>query len=157
MLARGLRHETGSCSRGAGVNRRMLLVESLDSTLFAMQDYFESRGFDVIRARSRSEAEAALLQPEIAIVLIDLRLANGEGRGGIEVVRRARERRPGIPVVLLAWYASSELQEEGRASGADVVIERPCRLGEIAEIVDRLCGDPAATEATDPRRSDADG
>ena len=121
------------------MTRRMLLVESLDSTLFAMQDYFEGRGFEVLRARSRTEAEAALLQPELTIVLIDVRLANGESRGGIDVARSARAQRPKTPIVLLAWYASPELQEEGRRSGADVVIERPCRLGEIAEIVDRLC------------------
>src|SRR5437016_11550329 len=116
----------------------MLLVASLESTLFAMQDYFESHGFDVIRARNRTEAEAALLQPEIAIVLIELRLEKGQGRGGLDVVRNARLRRPGVPIVLLAWYASPELREEGRRSGADVVIEKPCRLGEIAEIVEQL-------------------
>jgi DNA-binding response OmpR family regulator len=116
----------------------ILVVEASESSLPPVHDYLRGRGLGVIRARGQSEAESALRESKVALALVELRFGATGAGDGLGVVRDIRRRDPTLPIVLLASYAPPEQLLEGHRLGADLVIDRPCRLAEIAEIVDRL-------------------
>ena len=121
---------------------RLLLIESPGSALDAMQEYFEVRGYDVLRARDPDEAHAALQKADPVVVVVDLG-PGPEANGGLDTIRSARRLR-GPRVIALGWSVPAAAREQARDAGAGVVLDRPCRLGEIAEIVERLLGEPEA-------------
>jgi CheY-like chemotaxis protein len=52
---------------------------------------------------------------------------------GWELADRAREIRPGLPVVFTSGYALEMLAQKGRASAQVVVLIKPYRKAELAE------------------------
>lgn len=85
---------------------RILVVDDEASVLFTYRVLLERHGYAATAAISSVEAMAALERTSFDLLLCDLSLE--EGHTGFEVLKRARERNPRVPCVLLTGYASSE-------------------------------------------------
>jgi len=55
------------------------------------------------------------------------------GMSGWELADRAREIRPGLPVVFSSGYAVETLTQQGRASANSMILVKPYRKAELAE------------------------
>jgi len=68
-------------------------------------------------------------QPEIALVLLDIKMppdfAEVEGREGIEVLKRVKQARPGLPVIMLTVLNEVDLIVEAIQAGAFHYIVKP--------------------------------
>jgi CheY-like chemotaxis protein len=117
---------------------RLLVVDDEAAILFAMGDYLSRSGYEVDRARSRAEAEGLLAAAPYDLVLVDLRLGVSEPRGGLEVLRRLRERQPRTRAILLTAYGSAEVEAELAAFGAVRLLSKPQPLARIAVEVAEL-------------------
>ncbi|HYO15558.1 MAG TPA: response regulator [Thermoanaerobaculia bacterium] len=126
---------------------RLLIVDDEATINFALWDYLVRFGFQVDRARTRSEAEALLAGEPYALAIIDLRLGAAEPRGGISLIRRVRERFPAARIILLTAYGSPEIEAEIADLGSDLlVLSKPQPLARLAEEVVKLL----ARRASDP-------
>jgi DNA-binding response OmpR family regulator len=121
---------------------RLLVVDDEPAILFALGDYLSRSGYAVDRARGRAEAESLLAATSYDLVLVDLRLGVSEPRGGLEVLRRLRERQPGARVILLTAYGSAEVEAEVGAFQAVRLLSKPQPLARIAvEVAGLLAAD----------------
>jgi two-component system response regulator PilR (NtrC family) len=119
---------------------RLLLVDDEAAILFAMWDYLSRSGYVVDRASSRAEAERLLAAERYDLVIADLRLGAAEPRGGLEVLRRVRERQPRARTLLLTAYGSAEVEAELVRLGAGGLLSKPQPLSRIAGEVEELLG-----------------
>ncbi|MEA2605068.1 MAG: hypothetical protein QOF89_6060 [Acidobacteriota bacterium] len=143
---------------------RLLVVDDEAAILFAMGDYLSRCGYEVDRASSREQAGSLLAAGAYALVVVDLRLGVHEPRGGLDVLRRLRERQPETPAILLTAYGSAEVEAELARLGAVRLLSKPQPLTRIAEEVaellapavqnldgmSRIWRDPAAAETAPP-------
>jgi DNA-binding NtrC family response regulator len=121
---------------GAGLQgQRILIVDDEASLRTALFRIFDRKGFQVITAASRKEAETISQSDKaIDLAIVDLRLPDGDG---LELMARLRSMHPNIQVIILTGHASIESAVEATRQGAFHFVTKPCNLDEIMTLVDR--------------------
>src|SRR5215212_2538352 len=84
--------------------RRMLIVDDEEAILFAMEEYFTTRGYQVSCARELEEAQALLSFAQYDVVIADLRLTGINGAEGLELLSFVRACSPRTKILLLTAY-----------------------------------------------------
>jgi len=136
------------------VPHKLLIVDDEESILFAMREYFMSRGYRVDCASGLDETDALLGSNPYSAVIADLRLSGSRGTEGLEIVDRVRARYPATRVIILTAYGLPGTERDARRRGADVFLHKPIPLPELARIVLDLLGPPGAVHE-EPLRSGA--
>ena len=113
----------------------MLLREGLIGLL-------ERCGHEVVAAVGDAEALLVAVEEHIPdIVVTDVRMPPGFQDEGLHAAVRLRERRPGLPVLVLSQYVqrtyASELLDSGDGTGVGYLLKD--RVGQIEQFVDALC------------------
>lgn len=76
-------------------------------------------------------------------LLLDLQLIDGSG---LDVLAALKQRRPGIHVIVLSNFASSQHRHASLSAGADVFLDKSHEFGRVPEILRGwLAGAPATT------------
>jgi len=101
---------------------QILLVDDDDRLCRAAGKVLASEGYRVVSAGSGREALDRLPERGVALVIADLRLPD---LGGIELLKRVRELRPEIEVVMLTGHGSVEQAVEAMRLGAYDFIQKP--------------------------------
>jgi CheY-like chemotaxis protein len=120
------------------VGQPLVLVVDDDPDLCAnLWDLFRERGYRVALARDEREARGQLGDTRFEVVLIDLRLPEGDGAG---VFRLVREANPTARAVVITGHRgeTERLVEELVRAGADAVCYKPFDVPRLLETVDRL-------------------
>jgi DNA-binding response OmpR family regulator len=119
---------------------RILIVDDEEPILFAMREYFATKGYEVDCARETSEAEALLSANRYDLAILDLRLSGTPGAEGLDVIEAVRALSPQTRIILLTAYGSREIEAEARRRGADAFLHKPKPLAEVAKIASGLMG-----------------
>ncbi len=127
-----------SLTHFTNATRRILVVDDEEVIREATRDYLASHGYTVDCAREREEAEALIAKHDYTLVVADMRLTGGHGREGLELISWLRECRPDARAIVLTAYASPELERESLRRGADLFLEKPVPLSELAACAGRL-------------------
>jgi DNA-binding response OmpR family regulator len=93
------------------ISHRILVVDDDFATLDFLRSILElSEGdFEVLGVPSAEEGILALRRTDFHLLVADVRLP---GMSGLEMVRKAREQKPGLPVIMITGYESIEAQAE---------------------------------------------
>jgi len=110
--------------------RRLLIVDDEPRLLAAMSQYFSGAGYQVEVAVDRERALELLGKPFDGLI-VDLRLG-GDESAGVAVLQAARKASQGAALVVLTGLLTSAVTE------ADLVLEKPVRLPELAGALARL-------------------
>lgn len=121
---------------------RILLVDDQPSILFAMSEYLAARDYVVDCAHDREEAVALLQRHAYGVVIADLRLTPALDDDGLDVLSAVRKRSPVTRTILLTAYGSPAVERDAHLRGADVVLQKPQPLSEIARLVEHLLAGP---------------
>ena len=120
------------------ITNRILIVDDEEPILFAMREYFSTKGYEVDCARETQEAEALLGEHDYALAILDLRLTGTHGAEGLDVIELVRAQSPQTRIILLTAYGSREIEAEARRRGADAFLHKPKPLSEVARIASGL-------------------
>jgi PAS domain S-box-containing protein len=104
----------------------------------------EALGYEVIAAVDGNDALLKLrANPRIDILFTDVVMPGG--MSGWELADRARQIRPGLPVVFSSGYALETLLERGRASAQSIILIKPYRKADLARrLKEALAAVPAS-------------
>lgn len=120
----------------AGVRARAptaLLVDDDDEVARVFVRALERAGFEVHRARTGTEALALAAHVErLDAAIVDLVLP---GAGGLDVVRRIREKSPACRIVAVTGLADSAVERAFQDAGADTFLAKPVDLHRLLEAV----------------------
>lgn len=114
------------------VSRRVLFIEDERELRDAYRRYFETR-YEMAFAATGADALPQLesFQPEV--IVLDMRLPDTDG---IDLLRRIRERHPGVAVVVTTAYSSMEPIIEVLGLDHSGYLLKPYSLNELAERID---------------------
>ncbi len=117
-------HADDSCGRVLIIDDEPRIVQIVCRCLTA-------EGYRVEGAANGVTGLAKAVAQDYALVLLDLVLPDG---GGIEVLRRLREQKPGLSVVVISSSPDRALIEECLQLGA-TFLAKPFTLGELLAVV----------------------
>ncbi|MBK3777921.1 PAS domain-containing protein [Azospirillum brasilense] len=118
---------TGSARR----HGRVLVVEDDPIVAMTVSTALEDAGFAVLSAANAEEALPHLSDDAVDVLLSDVVMPGG--MSGIDLAREARERRPGLPVILATGYS----EDIARATGI-LVLAKPYRIDELVGRIDAI-------------------
>jgi len=89
----------------------------------------------VFQAKDGREALSILKEEDIDILVTDIRMP---GMSGIELIRRAKEERPQLRVIVISEYADFEYARESLRLGVEDYVLKPFRTQRLLDMVQRL-------------------
>ena len=114
-----------------GSGETVLVVEDSDSMRLLCRVNLELEGYRVLEAATLAQAEDALADEPVRVVLLDVHVGD---ENGYDLLRRIRERSE-IGVALIT--GSAEIRPDDRAL-VDAVIAKPFSLDDLSSTVERL-------------------
>jgi DNA-binding NtrC family response regulator len=110
------------------MTRSVLIIDDEPNMRWVLGKALEQAGYTVHGAASGDEGLAALGRTPVDLVLLDLKL---KGEDGLTVLRRLRERRPELVVMLLTAYGTVANAVEAMQLGAADFLRKPFDVEEV--------------------------
>lgn len=114
---------------------RILVVEDEAVLREGLVDLLETAGHRVDSAEDGEKGLALGSEPGIEMVLLDLMLPR---LSGIEVCRRLRELRPGLPILILTARGAEDDKVSGLGAGADDYVTKPFGTRELLARIEAM-------------------
>ena len=131
----------------------VLVVDDEQVLAGAMGDYLGRHGYAVNITSSGEEALKVIDREPPDIVVLDYRLPRMDG---LEVLRRIKESRPEIEVIILTAHGSVEGAVEAMKVGAFDYLSKPLDLEELRLVVNKALHSVRQTQELDYLRSRVD-
>ncbi|MGD2121684.1 MAG: response regulator [Gemmatimonadota bacterium] len=112
---------------------RILIVDDEEELVSALVERLNLRGFQARGVTTGIEALEYLKDAECDVVLLDVKMP---GLGGLEVIRRIKDMRPRLQVVLLTGHGSVKSVEDGMALGAFDYLMKPVKIDSLVRILE---------------------
>jgi two-component system response regulator HydG len=113
----------------------LLIVDDERAIREACREIALSLGYSALVADSAEQAYRALEAQNFDAVLLDLRLP---GEGGLEALRRIRERRPEAVVVVVTGYGTVQSAVQAMKNGAYDYMTKPFSVDELKLLLERV-------------------
>jgi DNA-binding response OmpR family regulator len=114
---------------------RILIVEDDAAVRRGVADAFGASGYTVLEAADGPRGLEKALGADPELVLLDVMLPELDG---IEVLRRLRRERPGLPVILLTARGAEADRVRGLRTGADDYVVKPFSVIELIARVEAV-------------------
>lgn len=108
---------------------RVLVVDDEPIVLQSCRRVLEAEGWEMISASSVAEALLILESITPELLLVDVKMPVHDG---MYLMRKVREKRPGIPIIVMSGYATSETIKEAEGLGAAIFLPKPFTPDELA-------------------------
>lgn len=125
---------------------RLLVVEDEPDLAHAVLCHLRAMAHAVDHAPTLEEAEAAVRATHYDLVLLDLRLPDGEG---LSLLRGLRDRGAATPVLIVTARDRILERIEGLKAGADDYLVKPYDLDEMAARIDAILRRADGTRTTE--------
>jgi DNA-binding NtrC family response regulator len=113
----------------------LLIVDDERSIREACREVAQSLGFTAYSADSAEHAFRLLDGQPFDAVLLDLRLP---GAGGLDALRRIKERRPDAVVIVVTGYGTVQSAVQAMKNGAYDYVTKPFSLDELKMLLERV-------------------
>ncbi len=113
----------------------LLIVDDERSIREACREVAQSLGYTAHVADSAEHAYRLLEMQAIDAVLLDLRLP---GTGGLDALRRIKERRPEAVVIVVTGYATVQSAVQAMKNGAYDFVTKPFSVDELKMLLERV-------------------
>lgn len=113
---------------------RILVVDDEDGVLRIRKEQLESEGHEVLTA---SDGAEGLDRVETEGKRIDLILCDGQMpvMDGLEMLKRVRIVRPGIPFIMISGFQKESFRQEVLASGANDFLLKPVTMKKLSAAI----------------------
>ena len=122
----------------------VLVIDDDQGMRQVLKDFLERDGHRVVEAASGEAAVSAVELESIDVVILDKEMP---GMNGMEVLSFLHRRFPSTPVILVTAFGGPHVAEESFRRGAVEYIEKPFRLSNVVDRVQKLMN---ALEAARP-------
>ena len=109
---------------------RVLLVDDEAEFLEFLKSRLENRQLTVFAAANGLDALKTMDQQRIDVVILDVKMP---GIGGLEVLRKTKQKHPLVEVILLSGHATVQSAIDGLHLGAFDYVTKPCDISVLQE------------------------
>ena len=117
--------------------KRILVVDDDRQVLRYLTELLQESGYDTVSCERFLDAKGLLATSRPDLLLTDLRLG---AYNGLQLAIFARERHPGLPVIVLTGYEDPTLRDEAARAGATFLIKPVPRAILIEAVQKALAG-----------------
>ena len=117
----------------------VLVVDDEPSVTSLPAYFFRLRGCKILTASPGEEALTVLGQRTADIVLLDVEMP---GMGGIATLRRIRELKPRLPVIIVSWPSDVEKVMAALDAGATDYVSKPFNFGYLETVISTVMLQP---------------
>lgn len=110
------------------MQRTILVVDDERNMLMVMEMALEEAGYRVLTSERAEDAVAMLRDPDLAVVLSDLKMP---GMSGEEFIARCQQERPDVPVIVVTAFGSIRSAIECIQAGASDYLTKPFEPEEL--------------------------
>ena len=115
--------------------QQLLYVDDEESLRMLVKSHLTLEGFDVETASGGHEAVALIRKQKFDLILLDLRMPEGDG---FEVLRFLNEQGTHIPVIVLTGVDDVSIAGECVKLGAADYLTKPYNFHEVIDSVERV-------------------
>ncbi len=119
---------------------KVLIVDDEEAIRFFASYGLTEAGWEVYEVNSGEAALVWLKDKTCDVMLLDLHMA---GIGGLEVMRRVKDRWPDIMIIIMTAYATVDSAIEAVRQGAFDYLKKPCVLDDIIACAGRAIAQKA--------------
>ncbi len=124
---------------------RILFAEDFEPVYTAVRGNLLNLGFDVLGASDGARALVLAAQERFDLLLTDIHMPI---MGGIELARRLRQDRPGLPLLFLSGGIQLQVAKQIFWGGSVAFLEKPCSSHALAEAIRHALGERASPFAS---------
>jgi NADH-quinone oxidoreductase subunit E len=115
----------------------ILVVEDESIMRESLRDWLAEAGYHVETAEESEKALKAIAERDFGLLILDLRLP---GTGGIDLLRKARAKRPQLKGIIITAYPSVQTAVEAMKEGAIDYLQKPFDLNRLEESIRSTLG-----------------
>ncbi len=130
-----------SSALGAGkftMKKKILLIDDNQLIVKSLSIHLRKAGFEVFESLDSFHALGILDENEIDLVICDIKMP---GIDGIELTKRIKRLRKGLPVIVLSGFIDQEIIDEAMQSGATGYLEKPVLKEKLFASINKILGD----------------
>ncbi len=116
------------------MGRSILVVDDETAVTLALEAFFRSRGYEVLRAFYGAEALKRIEQDRPTVAVVDLYMP---GMNGIAVLEKVREQFPEVKTLVITGYADKYRSDLERLK-PDALQLKPVSLEQLVNTVENL-------------------
>ena len=109
---------------------KMMLVDDEERFLATTRKLLAKKGYEALTAASGSEALETLMNRNIHVVILDVKMP---GLDGIATLKEIKHRFPLVEVIMLTGHATVESAVDGLKSGATDYLMKPVGVDELVQ------------------------
>ena len=123
--------------------KRIIVVDDDRQVLRYLTELLQETGFDTVSCERFLDAKGLLATSRPDLLLTDVRLG---AYNGLQLAIFARERHPGLPVIVLTGYEDPTLRDEAVRAGAGFLVKPVPRAVLLDAVTKALAGgtDPSS-------------
>jgi len=119
---------------------RILVVDDDTGTLNALKAYLASAGHEAVVAKDGYQALSAIRAStdraeSIDLLVTDLKMP---GIDGLELIRAAKNERPGLPIILMTAYGDESVRREVDGLGSCGYLDKPFSPEKLLKEIEAL-------------------
>lgn len=105
-----------------GEGKKILVVDDADFMRATLEDILTHQGHTVLQAGNGQECLDVLQEKDVDVCVLDIVMPI---MGGMDALRKIKERRPGIKVVMLSALSRKSIVEQALQLGAAAFVVKP--------------------------------
>ncbi len=118
--------------------QRILIVDDEESIRYTLECFLAEEGYEVVTAKNYREAAEIIENGSFDMIYADIIL--GEGKTGLDVLRKARQRAMTCPVVIITGAPSVETAVDAARLGVFDYIPKPIRWENLIQTTKAALG-----------------
>ncbi len=118
------------------MTRPILIVDDEAAVTLALESFFESKGYPVVRAFYGDQAIALIEQNQPSVAVLDLQMP---GVNGIAVLEKIRQSHPNVKTLVITGH-SDKYQKDLDRLKPDAILLKPVSLEDLTRQIDALLG-----------------
>jgi CheY-like chemotaxis protein len=126
---------------GGNASSMVLVADDNEVAQRLCRRVLEKAGYGVLIASDGLQAVDLALAQNPNVILMDVAMP---GMDGLEAMRRIKAERPEMRIVIASAHSMVSDRERFLAAGADDVLSKPFRLGDLIDVVKKLTAKPSA-------------
>ncbi len=117
---------------------RVLIVDDEAELVNALVERLDLRGIEAIGVTNGHDALERIYHESFDVMLLDVKMP---GLGGLEVIKKVKEKQPKLEVILLTGHGSTRDAEEGMRAGAYKYIMKPVNIEDLVALLREASGE----------------
>lgn len=111
------------------MNDRILIIDDQETLCYFLGESLEEKGYQTTAAYTAAEGLEVITRQQVDLVLLDLKLPDGDG---LDVLYEIRKADSNLPVIVLTGHAGVESAVQAMKLGAYDYLEKPINLEELS-------------------------